>query len=224
MSFLVALSCIHVTLIPHNPTSYYAATSLIRFFILFILFAGRTIVCTIHQPNSQIFAKLDRLILLANGRIVGYLFYPFFLSLHLLSCSASQLLASSVILHPCPPLHNFLFFFRFSCAVSQVYCGPAATAVEYFESIGYPCPPRTNPADHFSKLGFLLLFCCSVPLRMRHCLQKKNSRGEFELLFLFFFDLFCHLCSVLFCELVIYLFLGFSWNFLVSETDTHQPG
>jgi ABC-type multidrug transport system ATPase subunit len=32
--------------------------------------AGRTIIFTIHQPNSQIFAKFDRLMVLAKGEIV----------------------------------------------------------------------------------------------------------------------------------------------------------
>eukprot|EP00027_Filamoeba_sp_ATCC50430_P019093 CAMPEP_0168569962 /NCGR_PEP_ID=MMETSP0413-20121227/16461_1 /TAXON_ID=136452 /ORGANISM="Filamoeba nolandi, Strain NC-AS-23-1" /LENGTH=655 /DNA_ID=CAMNT_0008602541 /DNA_START=78 /DNA_END=2045 /DNA_ORIENTATION=- len=34
--------------------------------------SGRTVVCTIHQPSSQIFNRLDRLILLARGRLVYY--------------------------------------------------------------------------------------------------------------------------------------------------------
>lgn len=33
---------------------------------------GRTVLCTIHQPNSQIFNKFDRLILLAKGKIAYF--------------------------------------------------------------------------------------------------------------------------------------------------------
>jgi len=30
---------------------------------------GRTIICSIHQPSSQLFQMLDHILLLANGRV-----------------------------------------------------------------------------------------------------------------------------------------------------------
>ena len=33
---------------------------------------GRTIIATIHQPNSEIFAKFDQLMILALGRIIYF--------------------------------------------------------------------------------------------------------------------------------------------------------
>jgi len=63
---------------------------------------GRTIICTIHQPSTEIFDLFDSLLLLAHGQIV--------------------------------------------------YFGPSSEAVQYFTSLGYPCPMYMNPTDHFMKL------------------------------------------------------------------------
>jgi len=63
---------------------------------------GRTIVCTIHQPSSQIFTQFDDLLLLVRGNII--------------------------------------------------YQGPTASAIDYFASIGFPCPKLSNPADYFMKV------------------------------------------------------------------------
>lgn len=30
-----------------------------------------------------------------------------------------------------------------------MYLGPSEKALEYFENLGMPCPPRVNPPDHF---------------------------------------------------------------------------
>lgn len=60
---------------------------------------GRTIICTIHQPSSQVYAMFNSILLLAEGR--------------------------------------------------TAYLGPRVDAIQYFDSLGYPCPVNFNPADHF---------------------------------------------------------------------------
>lgn len=60
---------------------------------------GRTIICTIHQPSSEVYAMFHSILLLAEGR--------------------------------------------------TAYMGSTADAIQYFDSLGYPCPINFNPADHF---------------------------------------------------------------------------
>ncbi|KAG1687836.1 hypothetical protein DVH05_004567 [Phytophthora capsici] len=63
--------------------------------------AGRTVIATIHQPSSELFALFDQLYLLSDG--------------------------------------------------SAVYHGKASESVDYFASLGYPCPPLMNPTDYFMR-------------------------------------------------------------------------
>eukprot|EP01104_Vermistella_antarctica_P008035 TRINITY_DN1999_c0_g1_i2.p1 TRINITY_DN1999_c0_g1~~TRINITY_DN1999_c0_g1_i2.p1 ORF type:complete len:700 (+),score=143.67 TRINITY_DN1999_c0_g1_i2:456-2555(+) len=63
------------------------------------MFGKRTVVLSIHQPNSSIFKMLDNVVFLSEGKIV--------------------------------------------------YQGPSGNSlVRYFEDMGLPVPPNTNPPDH----------------------------------------------------------------------------
>lgn len=64
--------------------------------------SGHTVVTTIHQPSSDVFALFTKLLLLSEGRVIFY--------------------------------------------------GPRLAAIAYFLRLGFPCPPYTNPADHFIEL------------------------------------------------------------------------
>ncbi|XP_077241693.1 ABC transporter G family member 15-like [Tasmannia lanceolata] len=60
---------------------------------------GRTIISSIHQPSSEVFALFDDLFLLSGGQ--------------------------------------------------TVYFGEAKLATQFFAEVGFPCPSRKNPSDHF---------------------------------------------------------------------------
>ncbi|XXG83569.1 hypothetical protein AAC387_Pa10g1296 [Persea americana] len=60
---------------------------------------GRTVISSIHQPSSEVFALFDDLFLLSSGE--------------------------------------------------TVYFGDAKLATEFFAEVGFPCPSRRNPSDHF---------------------------------------------------------------------------
>ncbi|KUF86340.1 hypothetical protein AM588_10001122 [Phytophthora nicotianae] len=62
---------------------------------------GRTVIATIHQPSSDLFALFDQLYLLSDG--------------------------------------------------AAVYHGKASESVDYFASMGYPCPSLMNPTDYFMR-------------------------------------------------------------------------
>ena len=55
---------------------------------------GRTVVCTIHQPSSQIYAMFDRLLLMAEGKIA------------FLGNSDEARDFFTICGYPCPPLFN----------------------------------------------------------------------------------------------------------------------
>jgi len=63
---------------------------------------GHTVICTIHQPSSDIWGLFDTLQLLVKGEVA--------------------------------------------------YFGKASDSIEFFSSMGHPCPTYTNPADFFMAL------------------------------------------------------------------------
>lgn len=77
---------------------------------------GKTVLCTIHQPSSDVFALFNNVLVMAEGRVA--------------------------------------------------FMGTAEDALEFYRSVGYPCPVNYNPAD------FYILTMAVVPGREQECQQR----------------------------------------------------
>lgn len=56
---------------PTTGLDSYTATNIVEI-ISKLAKSGRTVICTIHQPNSDIFNMFDQLMLIANGKTVYF--------------------------------------------------------------------------------------------------------------------------------------------------------
>lgn len=55
----------------------------------------------------------------------------------------------AVVHQPCSEVFELFHGLCLLASGQTIYFGPAANAAEFFTSNGYPCPPMTNPSDHF---------------------------------------------------------------------------
>lgn len=83
--------------------------------------AGKTVICTIHQPSSEVFAMFDRILLMAEGR-TAYL-GPINDCLGFFSAQGM----------PCPANYNPADFYIFTLAISP------GKEVEARQKVSYIC-------------------------------------------------------------------------------------
>ena len=86
--------------------------------------SGRTMICTIHQPSSQVFSMIDQLLLMAEGRIA------FMGQTGIISIISTYLL-----------LMYALYYITKYCFTEK--------AVEFFGSLNMLCPNNYNPSDFY---------------------------------------------------------------------------
>ncbi|EQC38197.1 hypothetical protein SDRG_04625 [Saprolegnia diclina VS20] len=104
LSIAIALLTNPSILLLDEPTSGLdsASTYHIMKYIAKLCAAGRTVVCTIHQPSAEVYNMFSTVSILVEG--------------------------------------------------STVFYGSPAAALTHFESLNYPCPLYTNPAEYFVSL------------------------------------------------------------------------
>lgn len=92
--------------------------------------ANRTVICTVHQPSSQVYEMLNQILLLAEGRVA--------------------------------------------------FMGNLDDAYNFFDSVGFKCPSKYNPADFYiDKLAI-------IPGKEAECKQviRVSKNLHFKLSFI----------------------------------------
>ena len=82
---------------------------------------GRTVICTIHQPSSQIVQLFDKVIVTCDLYHHGFLI----------------------------PYHSYHIKVLLMAEGRTAYLGDVNNANNFLDSCGFPCPINFNPADHW---------------------------------------------------------------------------
>ncbi|XP_048138753.1 ABC transporter G family member 15-like [Rhodamnia argentea] len=92
---------------------------------------GRIVICSIHQPSSEVFDLFDDLLLLSSGE--------------------------------------------------TVFLGEAKMAIEFFADVGFACPMRRNPADHFLRCISMDFGSATATLLLSHSNYQTVASSGFSM-------------------------------------------